>query len=99
MGLLTIVEALLRRDAVRVDDDRTIVPLDVGPEVVARFVVVAVDGPQSNPMTLGDAVAMLADIEAMTLDEAFLVDAVRQSETTASSTYLARVLDRLHALA
>ena len=98
MNLLKVVEALLRRDAVKANDGRTIVALDVGPEVAERFVVVG-DVAADGPITLGAALDLVADLDAITLDEAFLIDAIKQGETTASSTYLARVLDRLHALA
>lgn len=98
-GVLATVEALLRRDAVKVDDQRAIVVLDVGTDVAARFLIVGGDAMTSAPLTLGEVVSMTADLDNITMDEAFLVDALRQSEEDASSEYLKRVLDMLSARA
>lgn len=95
MGVLATVEALLRRDAVKVDEGRAIVVLDVGTDVAARFILVGGDEQKSDPLTLGEVVSMTADLDAITMDEAFLIDALRQSEEDASSEYLKRVLDML----
>lgn len=94
-GVLATVEALLRRDAVKVDEGRAIVVLDVGTDVAARFILVGGDEQKSDPLTLGEVVSMTADLDAITMDEAFLIDALRQSEEDASSEYLKRVLDML----
>lgn len=99
MKVMEIVDALMRRETVKVDDQRAIVVLDVGTDVAARFIVVDGEAMASEPLTLGAAVSMTADLDAITLDEAFLVDALRQSEKEASSEYLKRVLDSLHLLA
>lgn len=96
---MAMIEALMRRDAVKVDDRRAIVVLDVGTDVAARFMVVGGDARVTEPLTLGDVVSMTADLDAITMDEAFLIDALRQSEADASSTYLSRVLDRINATA
>ena len=87
----------MRRDAVKVDDGRAIVVLDVGTDVAARFVIVG-EGSPCGPLTLGAVVAMTADLDAITLDEGFLIDALKKSEDDAASVYLSQVLDRLRAL-
>jgi len=95
MKVMEIVDALMRRETVKVDDQRAIVVLDVGTDVAARFIVVDGENRPSDPMTLGAAVSMTADLDAITMDEAFLVDALQQSEKEASSEYLKRVLDKI----
>lgn len=99
MKVMAMIEALMRRDAVKVDDRRAIIVLDVGTEVAARFMVLGDDARVTEPLTLGEVVSMTADLDAITMDEAFLIDALRQSEADASSTYLSRVLDRINATA
>lgn len=99
MKVMAMIEALMRRDAVKVDDQRAIVVLDVGTDVAARFMVVGGDAKTTQPLTLGEVVSMTADLDAITMDEAFLIDALRQSEADASSEYLKRVLDMIGARA
>lgn len=96
MRILDLVEALLRYEAVRIDDLRSVVVLDVGLSESSRFVIVE-GGEATPPMTLGDAVSKVANGIAVTMAEAFVVDALRESDADASSSYLARALDALRA--
>ena len=96
MKLLDLVEALLRREPVRIDGHRAVVALDVPVDVRARFVVVN-DRAEAEPMTLVEVVALAVNGSTITMDEAFVVDALRHSEHEASSSYLARALDALRA--
>ena len=59
MRILDLVEALLRYEAVRIDDLRSVVVLDVGLSESSRFVVVE-GGEATPPMTLGAAVSRVA---------------------------------------
>ncbi len=94
MRILDLVEALIRYESVRVDDLRTVVVLDVGLSVPARFVVLEGDK-ATEPMTMGAAVSTVAAKLDVTMAEAFVVDALRESDADASSSYLARALDGL----
>lgn len=98
MKVLDLVEALMRREAVRIDERRVVVTLDVDVTVRDRFMVVG-DERCVEVMSMGAVVALIVSGRRVTMAEAFVVDALRASDADASSSYLARALDALRATA
>jgi hypothetical protein len=97
MKVLDLVEALMRREAVRIDERRVVVTLDVDVTVRDRFMVVD-DERCVEVMSMGAVVALIVSGRRVTMAEAFVVDALRASDADASSSYLARALDALRAI-